>query len=97
MGIAILVLSLLLRAYILVLWARLIMDWVLVLRPGFRPKGFVAVLFEAVFWLTDPPLKLIRKFLPPIRLGAVSIDVGWLILMVLCNILLMVLAVVASA
>ncbi|MGR4009607.1 YggT family protein [Leucobacter sp. 1207-22] len=74
----------LLRIYVLFLWARLIIDWVVVLNPRFRPRGIVAVLVEFVFSMTDPPLKAIRKVLPPIRLGQVSIDMGWMIAMFVC-------------
>ncbi|WP_353055498.1 YggT family protein [Leucobacter sp. CX328] len=73
-----------LRIYVLFLWARLIIDWVVVFNPRFRPRGFVAVLVELVFSVTDPPLKAIRKVLPPIRLGQVSIDMGWMIAMFVC-------------
>lgn len=78
----------LIQIYIYVLWARFIIDWVMVLNPRFRPRGFWLVVVEVVFSLTDPPLKLIRRVLPPIRLGQVSLDLGWMITMFACWILL---------
>lgn len=78
----------LLRIYIYVLWARFIIDWIMVLNPRFRPRGFWLVLIELVFTLTDPPLKLIRRILPPIRLGQVSLDLGWMLTLFACLILL---------
>lgn len=76
------------QLYIFVLWGRLIIDWVMVFNRSFRPRGVVAVLVELVFTLTDPPIKLFRKILPPIRLGQVAIDLGWMLTLVSCWILL---------
>ncbi|WGD36463.1 YggT family protein [Lysinibacter sp. HNR] len=81
-------LQLIIRIYIAILWARLILDWVRVLNPRWYPKGFLVVLVELVFTLTDPPIKFIRKLLPPLRLGPVALDFGWLITMIVCWILL---------
>lgn len=87
--ILLLTISWVIRLYIYVLWARLILDWVRVFNPRFRPRGVWLVLVEFVYTVTDPPIKLIRKVLPPIRLGQVALDLGWMITMFLCIILLM--------
>lgn len=76
------------RIFVFVLWARLILDWVLILARNFRPRGFVAVLVELVYVITDPPIRMFRKILPPIRLGQISIDLGWFLTMLVCIILL---------
>ena len=86
--IAALILKLAIQIYIYVLWARFILDWVRVLNPRFRPRGVLLVLFELVFTLTDPPIKLFRRILPPIRLGQISLDLGWMVTMFCCWILL---------
>ncbi|KAM9862688.1 YggT family protein [Leucobacter sp. BZR 635] len=77
-----------LRLFVLLLWARFILDWVMVLARGFRPKGVLAVIVEAVFTVTDPPIRMFRKILPPIRLGQVAIDLGWFLTMFACIILI---------
>lgn len=77
-----------LRIFVLLLWARFILDWVMVLVRGFRPRGAVAVLVDLVFTITDPPIRLFRKILPPIRLGQVALDLGWFLTMLACIILL---------
>lgn len=82
------VVSVLLRLYTLVLWARFVLDWVMVLNRAFRPRGALAVLTELIFTLTDPPLKLFRRLLPPIRLGQVQLDLAWMLTMLACWILL---------
>ena len=86
--IAVLILRLAIQIYIYVLWARFILDWVRVFNPRFRPRGVLLVLFELVFTLTDPPIKMFRRILPPIRLGQISLDLGWMVTMFCCWILL---------
>ena len=86
--IAALILKLAIQIYIYVLWARFILDWVRVLNPRFRPRGVLLVLFELVFTLTDPSIKMFRRILPPIRLGQISLDLGWMVTMFCCWILL---------
>lgn len=88
-----LILSWILRIYTYVLWARLILDWVRAFNPRFRPRGVWLVLVEFVYTVTDPPIKLIRRVLPPIRLGQVAIDLGWMVTMFACIILLMIIPV----
>lgn len=77
-----------LRIYVLVLWVRFVLDWVVVLNPRFRPRGPLAVLVELMYSLTDPPIRMFRRILPPIRLGQISLDLGWLLTMLSCWILL---------
>ena len=82
------VLRVLLRIYTLVLWVRFVLDWILVLNRRFRPRGPLAVLVELVYTVTDPPIRMFRRILPPIRLGQVSLDLGWMLAMLSCWILL---------
>ena len=77
-----------LRLFVLLLWARFALDWVTVLVRGFRPKGVLAIVVEAVYTVTDPPIRFFRKILPPIRLGQVALDLGWFLTMFACIILL---------
>lgn len=69
-----------LQAYFLLLIVRFLLDLMLSANPSWRPRGVILVVAEITMTLTDPPLKLIRKIIPPIRLGAFSIDLGWTIL-----------------
>ena len=77
-----------LRVYTWGLWARFILDWVRVFNPRLRPRGPLLVLFEIVYTLTDPPIKFFRRVLPPIRLGQIALDLGWMLTMIVCWILL---------
>ena len=53
----------LVNAYILVLFVRMILDWVLALSPTWRPSGIVASLFDAIYQLTEPPLRWLRQYI----------------------------------
>ena len=74
--------------YTLVLWARLVLEWVRQFRPDWRPRGLMLVLAEVTFTITDPPLKLIRRVVKPVRLGGAYIDFSWTILLVVVYILM---------
>lgn len=86
------ILILALRVYTFVLWARFVLDWVTVLNRNFRPRGFWVVLVELVYSVTDPPIKLFRRVFPPIRLGQVALDLGWMLTMIACWILIAILS-----
>lgn len=85
------VLYLVLLVYLILLTARLVLDWIQSYAREYRPRGIMLVVFEVVFTLTDPPVQLLRRLVPPLRLGMVVIDlslmillvVGWLLLGVL--------------
>lgn len=63
--------------------ARFVVDWVQLLARQWHPRGFVAVLCEVIFSVTDPPLRALRKVIPPIRLGGVMLDVSAMVLLLL--------------
>ncbi|MGC5168273.1 YggT family protein [Luteimicrobium sp. DT211] len=74
------VIGILLFVYLLLLIGRLILDWVQVFARDWRPRGAVLVVAEVVYTVTDPPLRLLRRIIPPIRLGSVQLDLGYIIL-----------------
>ncbi|KGN40237.1 YggT family protein [Knoellia aerolata] len=73
-------LALIVWLYLMVVFGRLILDWIRVFARDWRPRGVMLVIAEAIYTLTDPPLNALRKVIPPIRLGAASIDLGFLVL-----------------
>ncbi|ROS77219.1 YggT family protein [Cellulomonas sp. PhB143] len=77
------VLGFLLFLYWLVLIGRLIFDWVQVFARDWRPRGVMLVLAEGVYTVTDPPLRAIRKVLPPLSIGQVRLDLAFIVLFVL--------------
>jgi YggT family protein len=74
-----------LLAYVLVLILRLVFDWVQVFARDWRPRGVALVAAETAYTLTDPPLRFLRKLIPPLRLGSVQLDLGFLILVLACT------------
>ena len=66
---------------IVVLIARFVLDWVQMLARQWRPRGFVAGLCEGIYSITDPPLRAVRGVIPPLRLGAVMLDLSPMILL----------------
>ncbi|BDZ57622.1 YggT family protein [Barrientosiimonas humi] len=75
------VLILLLYVFLILLLARLVIDWVQVLARDWRPRGPVLVIAEVVYTVTDPPLRALRRVIPPLRLGQISLDLAFLVLM----------------
>ena len=68
------------QVYMLVLLVRVLLSWVPLLNQGWTPRGVVLVVVESVYFVTDPPLKLLRSFIIPVRMGAISLDLGVLVL-----------------
>ena len=75
-----------LTAFLLLLVARLVMDYVFIFARSYEPRGAAVVLLEVVYSLTDPPLKFFRRFIPPLRLGGVSLDLSFLVVFVIVSI-----------
>lgn len=67
---------------VLVLLARFIIDWVQLLARSWRPRGPVAALCEAIFTVTDPPLRAIRGLIPPVRMGGAMLDLSPMVLLI---------------
>ncbi|CUU59461.1 hypothetical protein CcI49_02520 [Frankia sp. CcI49] len=76
-----------LTAYLLLLIVRWVLDLVRALSRSFRPTGPLVLVFEIVYTATDPPLRFIRRFLPPLRVGSVALDLGFLLLLVVIMVL----------
>jgi YggT family protein len=73
--------------FMFAMWARFILDLVVVFARGWRPSGVGLVLSEAVFTVTDPPIKAVRKVVPTIRIGNGALDLSWMLVMLACIIL----------
>ena len=71
-----------LNVAIVVLVARFVLDWVQMLARHWRPRGLVLVFCEGLYSITDPPLRAVRRVIPPLRLGAVMLDLSPMILLI---------------
>jgi YggT family protein len=70
------------------MWARFVFDWMQVLNPGWRPRGAVVVLAESSYTITDPPIKAVRRVIPPLQLGSIRLDLAWTIVLIVLLILM---------
>jgi YggT family protein len=82
------VLGLVLLVFFLLLIFRLIMDYVFMFARHFRPQGLLAMALELAYTATDPPIKAIRRVLPPLRIGNVALDLGFAVVMIVTLVLM---------
>lgn len=71
----------LISVYLLILVARAVLDVVQVMARGWSPRGAMLVIANLIYTLTDPPLRALGKVIPPLRLGGVALDMGFLVLL----------------
>ena len=88
------VIQLILQLFLLLLLTRFVVDWVQVFARSWTPKGVVLVVLEVVYSVTDPPILFIRRFVPPLRLGAIALDTSFIIVLVSVYLLLQLNAVI---
>ena len=74
------ILHLILQLFLFALLGRLILDYVRMFKPAWRPSGPILFLVEAIYAITDRPMNFVRRFIPPLRLGGVSIDLSFIVL-----------------
>ncbi len=82
------VLTYVLTIYLVILIGRMIFGWVQVFAREWRPSGILLVVAEGIFTATDPPLKFLRRFIPPLWLGMVAMDLSFMVLFIVVLILL---------
>ncbi len=69
--------------YLMILLARMVVDWVQFFAPHWRPRGLILVIANILYALTDPPLRFLRSHIPPLRLGgSLALDIGFVLLFV---------------
>lgn len=69
-----------LTLYMVLLIGRLVMSWIQTFSRSWSPTGLVLVVAEAIYTTTDPPLRLLRRYLPSVRLGNVALDLSFMVL-----------------
>lgn len=77
-----LVIHVLLWFFLAFLWVRFVFDWVQVFARSWSPSGPLLVVLEVVYSVTDPPIKALRRVIPPLRLGSVALDLSFLLVLV---------------
>lgn len=91
MGLVAQVLYLLVWLYLIVLVLRFVLDLVQSFARDWRPRGVVLVVAEGVYTVTDPPLRALRRLIPPLSLGGLRLDLAYMVLWLLCLLALQVL------
>ena len=74
------ILHLILQLFLFALLARLILDYARMFKPAWRPSGAILFFVEAIYAITDRPMNFVRRFIPPLRLGGVSLDLSFIVL-----------------
>jgi YggT family protein len=82
------VLTYLLWFYLLLLIIRMIISWIQAFSRSWQPTGIILVVAEGVFTATDPPLRLLRRYIPSLRLGTVALDLSFMVLFLVLILLL---------
>ena len=80
MNILKIVLTYVLWLYLLLLIGRLIISWIQAFSRDWHPSGVILVIAEVVYTATDPPLRLLRRYIPTVRLGTVALDLSFMVL-----------------
>jgi len=82
------VIATILWLYWLVLIGRLVFDFVQIFARSWQPRGPLLLLAEIIYSLTDPPLRLLRRIIPPLKLGGIQFDLAFLVLIIAVQILI---------
>jgi YggT family protein len=65
----------------LLLIARVVVEFIRSFSRDWQPKGFTVVVLEVILTLTDPPVKLLRRLIPQLTIGAVRFDLSIMVLL----------------
>jgi YggT family protein len=74
--------------YIIFILVRLVAEWVQMFARSWRPSGPGLIALEVVYTATDPPIRTLRRLIPPLRIGAAQIDLSVLFVLLICYVLL---------
>jgi YggT family protein len=77
----------LLRLYTLVLIVRIIIEMIQSFSRQFNPPRWFMVIAEPLFVITDPPVKALRRIVPPMQMGGVALDLSVLVLFIILQLL----------
>jgi YggT family protein len=70
-----------LQIFFYLMIARFIAELVMSFNRSWRPSGLLLPILDITYTITDPPLKFVRRFVPPIQLGGISLDLAWTIVL----------------
>ena len=73
-----------LAVFFVVMWARLVIDWVRTVQPGWHPRGLGLLIAEVSYTITDPPIRAVGRVVPTLRIGPLRLEFSWSIVMLAC-------------
>jgi len=59
---------------------RLILDYARMFASNWRPRGILLAIAEFIYAITDPVVNFVRRFVPPLRLGPVALDLSFIVI-----------------
>ena len=65
----------------LLLIARVVVEFIRSFSRDWHPKGATVVILELIMTVTDPPVKLLRRIIPQLTIGAVRLDLSIMVLL----------------
>ena len=71
----------------LALFIRIIVDYIRMFAKNWRPNSILLAFFEFIYSITDPPMRYVQRFVPPLRLGGISLDLSIIVLLIAVNLL----------
>ena len=82
MSFVVVLLKIVLQLFVFALFGRLILDYVRIFAPNWRPRGIILAIAEAIYAITDPVMRFVRRFIPPLRLGPVALDLSFIVIFI---------------
>jgi YggT family protein len=79
---------LVLYGMLLFVLTRFLMSFVIQFARRWRPGRGAAATLEVVWSVTDPPIHALRRVIPPLRVGTVSIDISLMLLLLILYLLM---------
>ena len=73
--------------YSWILLARIVIEMIQSFSRQFNPPRWFMMVAEVLFVITDPPVKALRKVIPPLQLGGIALDVSIIVLFLLLALL----------
>jgi YggT family protein len=77
----ILIVGYVLFAFWLLLIFRIVIEFIRSFSRDWHPRGPVAVILEIIMSITDPPVKLLRRLIPQLTIGAIRLDLSIMVLL----------------
>lgn len=77
----------LLALFKIALFLRIIIDYIRMFARSWRPNALVLGIFEIIYTVTEPAMAFVRRFIPPLRLGGVALDLSFIVLLIAINLL----------